>query len=138
MADLLPCPFCGCTKIREDDNGESGWLVCDDCGATGPYSPDDMAANLSIEQAWNKRLNALTPAQAAGLAAGTHVVVPVKSLDALEEMRERVAMQHAQAFSAGWDKALEEAEGIVMARLGATPDGVIMCSAIRAMKRENE
>jgi hypothetical protein len=50
-----PCPFCGCTTIKHDDNGDEGWLVCDWCGATGPYSPDCHAAGLSIEQAWDIR-----------------------------------------------------------------------------------
>lgn len=51
-----PCPFCGCITINHDDNGEVGWLVCDWCGATGPYSPEDATAELTIEQAWDKRM----------------------------------------------------------------------------------
>ena len=49
------CPFCACTMIKYNDDGENEWLECDYCGATGPYSPDDAAANLTIEQAWDKR-----------------------------------------------------------------------------------
>ena len=49
------CPFCDCTRIKHNDDGAHGWLECDNCGATGPYSPDDAAAHLTIEQAWDKR-----------------------------------------------------------------------------------
>lgn len=57
--EVAPCPFCGCTTIKHRDDGESGWLECDWCGATGPYSCDDAAAGLTIEQAWNKRVEML-------------------------------------------------------------------------------
>lgn len=53
--ELKPCPWCGGTNITKVDDGESEWLICANCEATGPYSPDAYAANLSIEQAWNTR-----------------------------------------------------------------------------------
>lgn len=53
---VAACPFCACTTIKHRDDGDSGWLECDWCGATGPYSSEDAAANLTIEQAWNKRI----------------------------------------------------------------------------------
>lgn len=56
-----PCPFCACTTIKHRDDGETGWLECDWCGATGPYSSEDAAAELSVEQAWNKRILADRP-----------------------------------------------------------------------------
>lgn len=51
-----PCPFCACTTIKHRDDGDTGWLECDWCGATGPYSSEDAAAELTIEQAWDKRI----------------------------------------------------------------------------------
>lgn len=56
LADVRePCPFCGGEDIRHDDDGWKGWLTCTNCGAIGPYSADDAAAGLTIEQAWDKR-----------------------------------------------------------------------------------
>lgn len=53
--DLKPCPWCGSAEISTDNDGEVEWLRCDNCHATGPFSADDAAADLSIEAAWNKR-----------------------------------------------------------------------------------
>ena len=62
IADVkMACPFCACTTIKHNDDGDSGWLVCDWCGATGPYSDEDAAAGLTIEQAWDKRMTPTCP-----------------------------------------------------------------------------
>ena len=54
-----PCPFCARTTIKHRDDGENGWLECDWCGATGPYSSEDADAELTVEQAWDKRMESL-------------------------------------------------------------------------------
>lgn len=55
MADLKPCPFCGCKDIEYDnsDTGGGQWLQCngDDCGAKIwiSYKKNDL------EDKWNRR-----------------------------------------------------------------------------------
>ena len=91
MADLLPCPFCktvpnGPFQERKAPPeyvfrhwcaiGGNVWLRSED--AAKPWTEKQAI------KAWNRRAQIsaphLTPAQAAGLAAGTHVVVPVDVL----------------------------------------------------------
>jgi len=56
MAELKPCPFCGCKKtcMFPDIDSEFGtaWaVVCDKCGATGPFEDSKEQAIF----AWNER-----------------------------------------------------------------------------------
>ena len=56
MAGLKPCPFCSHQKtyIYHDIDSELGTafaIVCDKCGATGPFEDTKQQAI----DAWNKR-----------------------------------------------------------------------------------
>ena len=46
---LLPCPFCGGTLVHPSSGGEC--IVCETCGAEGPYRDKDAVAIT----AWNTR-----------------------------------------------------------------------------------
>ena len=52
MAELLPCPFCGCTTIKRQNQGdEFYWYECDWCQASGPLEP----ATEEYPETWNTR-----------------------------------------------------------------------------------
>ena len=51
MPELLPCPFCGCTTIKRQDQGDLHWYECDWCQATGPTEP----ATDDYPESWNTR-----------------------------------------------------------------------------------
>jgi Lar family restriction alleviation protein len=60
MSKLRPCPFCGSPDVESDssyiqalgaDQIESEWVVCNDCGASGPCRSTDTNAVAS----WNWR-----------------------------------------------------------------------------------
>lgn len=34
MSDLLPCPFCGCSHIKDSDSGPTGTVMCMNCFAS--------------------------------------------------------------------------------------------------------
>ena len=61
--ELVACPFCGGVELEvETDRGaaweagggavELAWIVCDDCGASGPVG-DSVAETAA---AWNDRM----------------------------------------------------------------------------------
>ena len=52
---LLPCPFCGCTDISLDNDGDYEWLKCDRCGAVGGVDPAPEHEGHSIQWHWNRR-----------------------------------------------------------------------------------
>jgi len=53
--DLKPCPFCGCTDISLDDDGDNEWLKCDWCGAIGGVDPAPEFEGETINWHWNRR-----------------------------------------------------------------------------------
>ena len=60
---IRPCPFCGGSgSLHESDDGWSGFIVCDDCNATGPTFSDFKASNevskVKSARFWNCRYNA--------------------------------------------------------------------------------
>lgn len=67
MAELKPCPFCGCPDRRVSirKQGSKGYrIVCGRCGATGPYSSvlectQEARANArkNAVETWNRRAN---------------------------------------------------------------------------------
>lgn len=59
---LLPCPFCGCTKVPKRQGNGIGdyWLECFDCGASTRLR-EDGAGN---EKDWNRRPDATSAAAA--------------------------------------------------------------------------
>ena len=46
-----PCPFCGSTNIDRLRSGVIYWLVCRECGGSGPSAESKAGA---LEE-WNKR-----------------------------------------------------------------------------------
>jgi Lar family restriction alleviation protein len=54
-----PCPFCGSLSTPPDLDGEgdSWYVVCPDCGATGPERP----AKSDAVAVWNRRVFAAPP-----------------------------------------------------------------------------
>jgi Lar family restriction alleviation protein len=67
-AALLPCPFCGSTKILRGNFGEfCWWFRCDDCRTDGPSASitDDQDEPLIAKQeaiaAWNRRVGEGSP-----------------------------------------------------------------------------
>jgi Lar family restriction alleviation protein len=61
-----PCPFCGSTDLDPSggDQDAEHWIVCNACGAQGPYAtigcrdPDEEEVDLESEavELWNKRV----------------------------------------------------------------------------------
>jgi Lar family restriction alleviation protein len=63
----LPCPFCGCTDISLDDNGDYEWLKCDWCGATGGVDPSPEFEEHSVHWHWNRRTSTTPSGEVEGL-----------------------------------------------------------------------
>lgn len=62
MTTLLPCPFCGTSDQLEHDHGphdREGWplfVLCANCGATGPWSySGNIAHTETAADDWNQR-----------------------------------------------------------------------------------
>ena len=62
MTELLPCPFCGSSKlfVYQDEWGCSE-VECDDCKCQGPFAPYEKGlseeAHLDLARiAWNQRI----------------------------------------------------------------------------------
>ncbi|MGG2044868.1 Lar family restriction alleviation protein [Burkholderia gladioli] len=53
LSELLPCPFCGCTKVPKRQGNGIGdyWLECFDCGASTRLRED----GAGMEKDWNRR-----------------------------------------------------------------------------------
>ncbi|WP_186152422.1 Lar family restriction alleviation protein [Burkholderia gladioli] len=53
LPHLLPCPFCGCTKVPKRQGNGIGdyWLECFDCGASTRLRED----GAGMEKDWNRR-----------------------------------------------------------------------------------
>ncbi|MBU9174022.1 Lar family restriction alleviation protein [Burkholderia gladioli] len=53
LTQLLPCPFCGCTKVPKRQGNGIGdyWLECFDCGASTRLRED----GAGMEKDWNRR-----------------------------------------------------------------------------------
>ncbi|WP_369055427.1 Lar family restriction alleviation protein, partial [Burkholderia gladioli] len=53
LTHLLPCPFCGCTKVPKRQGNGIGdyWLKCFDCGASTRLRED----GAGMEKDWNRR-----------------------------------------------------------------------------------
>lgn len=88
MADLLPCPFCGCAPV---ENGESGFVKCrnDKCCIGG-------GTRWTAFHIWNHRAPA-APSPAAGEAVSDiHVTHAVNAV--LLDLRDRRGLKQA------WDQ----------------------------------
>lgn len=72
-AELLPCPFCGCTGASRNDDGGFTQFECDWCHATSGYDPEaDLEAP---EYHWNRRCDAdLIPDLVSALERAEHLV----------------------------------------------------------------
>ncbi|CAJ9662373.1 Lar family restriction alleviation protein [Burkholderia pseudomallei] len=53
LTHLLPCPFCGCTKVPKRQGNGIGdyWLECFECGASIRLRED----GAGMEKDWNRR-----------------------------------------------------------------------------------
>lgn len=53
LTHLLPCPFCGCTKVPKRQGNGIGdyWLECFECGASTRLRED----GAGMEKDWNSR-----------------------------------------------------------------------------------
>lgn len=52
MSNILPCPFCGGTKLEEVMNDADRSMECLNCHATGPYVDEVMGCPIEM---WNSR-----------------------------------------------------------------------------------
>jgi Lar family restriction alleviation protein len=41
---ILECPFCGSSDVGYWEEMRNGWILCDNCRATGPSAPDEQEA----------------------------------------------------------------------------------------------
>ena len=53
MAELKPCPFCGCRDIHLYGAEKWGTIVCHGCLAT--FSQQESTCQEDIIEAWNRR-----------------------------------------------------------------------------------
>ena len=56
--NLLPCPFCkseGTDNLFVTNEGCYHFVVCDFCGASGPYADYTDEEHLTAEELWNRR-----------------------------------------------------------------------------------
>ena len=110
MADLLPCPFCGRKPWYREWQAED--LATHDVVTWKSVSCPEDCAQISIPDGYEggsavERWNSRTPAQAAGLAAGTHVVVPVEATPEIHE----AALADLPYFDSGiWRNMLAAAQ----------------------------
>lgn len=59
--EVMPCPFCGKRNWQANlEPGESAWLECASCGATGPVAlgPQSNPPRTAAIEAWNTRASA--------------------------------------------------------------------------------
>ena len=98
---LLPCPFCGGCDLElqqmEADNGETNYVVCNNCLANGGYYPGDK--NTSPHEAagfWNIRppLDAAAPELLAALetiqfwlAQGNFSALPIGAIRDMQQAK---------------------------------------------------
>lgn len=52
---LLPCPFCGCTDVSNQNDGHEEWFQCDYCHATSGYDPSPEFETEPASFHWNRR-----------------------------------------------------------------------------------
>ena len=55
VAELLPCPHCGCTDVSNNDNGHEEWFECDWCHATSGFDPAPEFEGQPPSFHWNRR-----------------------------------------------------------------------------------
>lgn len=54
-AGLEPCPFCGCTDVFNNDDGDHQWFECGWCHATSGYDPAPEFEERPASFHWNRR-----------------------------------------------------------------------------------
>ena len=53
MTELMACPFCGSADVGAAAGPDSEWVMCNACGAEGPWATDQTEAQAIA--AWNTR-----------------------------------------------------------------------------------
>ena len=51
---LKPCPFCGGNGLHSEEAGDFVAVMCDSCGAVGPYVRTANAKEA--DESWNRRV----------------------------------------------------------------------------------
>lgn len=69
---ILPCPFCGGTKIVKCDDDGLFWKRCTSCGATGPETTKYSGEEGDAFTDWNTRASVPTTSGGAGEKARTY------------------------------------------------------------------
>lgn len=56
---LLPCPFCGGTRVELMTNFKGEWVVCRSCHSSGPMFTEGTCEQqcAEAELAWNRRVS---------------------------------------------------------------------------------
>jgi hypothetical protein len=89
--NLLPCPFCGSSRLENLAN-PSGPVKCIDCGAAGPTNPRGFRVSIGIklftpEDAWNTRDGAAAPCSVLACEVDAECVVRGRALCSLHALR---------------------------------------------------
>jgi len=95
--NLLPCPFCGSTRVCIDDSVGGAFISCDLCEAQGPFVqyqqvnyPASMLRSISV-----------TPN---GDAINPPVTVVGQSNEGYKELREKATREAQSAAIAAWNQ----------------------------------
>lgn len=94
---LLPCPFCGSTRVSIDDTVDGAFVSCDLCEAQGPfveYQQVNYPANMY-------RLVSVAPN---GDTINPPVTVVGHSNEEYKELREKARREAQAAAIAAWNQ----------------------------------
>ena len=68
--NLLPCPFCGSTRVSIDDSVGGAFISCDLCEARGPFAEyrDDQYGRLQDKAVQDAKARAVQDAKARAIS----------------------------------------------------------------------
>ena len=87
MRELKSCPFCGCTdlgfeQMEADEGGETNYVSCDNCLASGGYFPgNDSTSPEEAAIAWNSRVSPESGLPVQTITVNQEVIIGARRLD---------------------------------------------------------